>query len=365
MMRRTFLQSAAGLTVAQVQAQTPAAPANPIRLGFDSYSVRSFGWHAMELLDYTAKLKLDGIQFSSLGDFETLEPAYLGTVKQRAAELGIRIDAGIGCICQSSRGSNPKDGSPSDYLSRGLRAASALGAASMRCYLGARADRSGSKPIEALMEEVVRSFRSVRSQAVDSGVMIALENHSGDLEADEVKSIIEESGKDYVGSCLDSGNPMWLLEDPLYALEVLGPYVVTTHIRDSAVWEHPRGAAFQWVALGDGNIDFTKFIAKYRQVCPGATMQLEIITGRPPSVLPYLEPAYWKAQPKMRAEKLSRFLAIARNGAPFSGFMIIADGLSPRPPEYEAALKQQQRVDLERSFEHAKKILDVGVRWRA
>ena len=31
-------------------------------------------------------------------------------------------------------------------------------------------------------------------------------------------------------------------------LEVLAPYTVTTHIRDSAVWEHPRGAAAQWVA---------------------------------------------------------------------------------------------------------------------
>jgi len=34
-------------------------------------------------------------------------------------------------------------------------------------------------------------------------------------------------------------------------------------------------------------------------------------------------------------------------------------------PEYEAALREQQRRDLERGFEYAKKTLGVGVRWRA
>ena len=70
-----------------------------------------------------------------------------------------------------------------------------------------------------------------------------------------------------------------LAEDPLLALEVLGPYMVTTHIRDSLIGM--------------------------------------LIGGR-------------------------------RN----------------QPPEYAAALKEQQRFDLERSVEYAKK-LGVGVRWRA
>ena len=80
------------------------------------------------------------------------------------------------------------------------------------------------------------------------------------MQACELKTLIEEAGKDYVGACLDTGNPMWVMEDPLLTLEVLGPYTVTTHIRDSVVFEHPRGAAAQWVALGDGIVDFKKFV---------------------------------------------------------------------------------------------------------
>jgi hypothetical protein len=94
-------------------------------------------------------------------------------------------------------------------------------------------------------------------------------------------------------------------------------------------------------------------------------MQLEIITGRPPSVIPYLEPDFWKAFPKKSAADFARFVSLVKRGHPFEKYMVIADGLKPAPPEYAAALKEQQRLDLERSLEYAKKTLGVGVRWRA
>ena len=45
-----------------------AAEPVPIKLGFDSYSIRAFQWKAIQLLDYAAGLKLDTVQLSSLGD---------------------------------------------------------------------------------------------------------------------------------------------------------------------------------------------------------------------------------------------------------------------------------------------------------
>jgi hypothetical protein len=158
---------------------------------------------------------------------------------------------------------------------------------------------------------------------------------------------------------------MWVVEDPFVALETLAPYVVTTHVRDSAVFEVPRGAAAQWVALGDGNIDLAKFVAEFRRLCPKSSMQLEIITGRPPTVLPYLEPEFWKAFPKMPAWEFARFVALARSGRPFMGAMVIEDVAGTRSQVMLDALKEQQKLDLERSFEYARKTLHVGVNWRA
>jgi sugar phosphate isomerase/epimerase len=342
-------------------AQTKSLPG--IRLGFDTYSLRAFHWKAPQFLDYAAALKLDTVQLSSLSDYESFEPAYLQKITDQAARLGIVIDGGIGCICPTSKSWNKTYGTPTEYLTRGLQVAKAVGAKSIRCFMGAAVDRRGPAPLDVHIENTVNVLKTVRSLALDLGIKIGVENHSGDMQAQEVKTLIEEAGKDYVGSCLDTGNPMWVVEDPLVTLEVLGPYVVTTHIRDSVVFEHPRGAAAQWVALGDGCIDFHKFVARYRDLCPNAGMQLENITGRPPQVLPYFEADFWKAFPKANAAEFARFVALARHGHPFMGLMVIEDQ-GKQPPEYEAALKEQQRVDLERGFEYAKKTLDVGIRWR-
>ena len=362
MRRRTFLKAAPAAAMS-ASAASPAAASGGIRLGFDSYSVRNFHWKAMKLIEYAGSHKLDTLQISSLDDYESLEPAHLRKVKDTAAGMGMKIDGGIGCICPTSSSWKPKEGDPGQYVLKGLRVSKAVGATGMRCFLGSAPDRRGKLPIEAHMESTIKVLRGVRSQGLDTGVKVAIENHNGDLTAREVKTIIEEAGPDFVGSNLDTGNPMWLLEDPLMTLEILGPYVVTTHIRDSALCEHPRGAAFQWVALGDGSMDLARIVALFQQVCPHAAMQLEIITGRPPQILPYLEQDFWKAFPKLPAADFARFLALAKRGHAFMGEMMVA-GTGKQTPAYEAAITEQQRVDLERSFEYAKKTLGVGVRWK-
>ena len=341
-----------------------SAESYPIKLGFDSYSIRAFKWKAIELLDYAGKLQLDTVQLSSLGDYESLDAAYLEKVKDHGARLGISIDAGIGCICPSSPAYNKKDGEAQDYVARGLRVAKTVGSKVMRCYMGSRDNRRTALPLEGHIENTVKVLRAVRSQALDAGVRIAVENHAGDMQARELKMLIEEAGKDFVGATLDTGNPMWVVEDPFVTLETLAPYVATSHMRDSAVFEHPRGAAAQWVALGDGSVDFARFVARFHQLCPGAAMQLEIITGRPPEVLPYLEPDFWKPFPATPAWEFARFVALAKSGRPFLGDMVIGQR-SDNSPVLEAALKEQQRVDLERSLEYAKRKLGVGIRWRS
>jgi len=365
MLRRTFLGAVPGALAATAVAEPPRPPEEtPIKLGFDTYSLRAFRWKAPQLLDYAAQLKLDTIQISSLEDYESLEPAYLKKVKEQAERLRIQIDGGTGCVCPSSH-AFAKAGPPArDRVLQGLRVASAVGARSMRCYLGDGADRTGEPGIDAHIGNTVKLFRSVRSEAVDLGVKIAIENHNGDMQAREVKTLIEESGKDFVGSNLDTGNPLWVAEDPMLTLDVLAPYVLTTHVRDSVLFEHPRGAAGQWVALGDGQIDFVRFAERLGHLCPGVAMQMEVITGRPPRIVPYLEPDFWRVFPKALASEFSRFVALAKAGRPFMGAMVIEDVAGTRPQAMLEALKEQQRLDLERSLEYAKTKLNVGVNWR-
>ena len=106
--RRHFFHAAAAAStvLAQRSAAQPAAPSKAgegIKLGFDTYSLRALGWKDIELLDFGASLKVDTIQISSSADYSSLDAAHLREVKAHADQLGIQIDAGIGCICPVSR----------------------------------------------------------------------------------------------------------------------------------------------------------------------------------------------------------------------------------------------------------------------
>jgi len=356
--RRTFLATLSASAAAG--AVQPAGRAS-LRLGVDTYSLYRQKWNVTRMLDWAAEQKLDMIQ-STHGDFESFETAYLKRVKEHADRLGIWLEPGFGCICDRSKGWNARQGTPVKYLEFAIRVTRELGSPSCKVFMGNAADRAAG-PVEALMEATIRALRSVRSQALDAGVKLAVENH-GDMTSRELKSLIEEAGADFTACCFDAGNPAMLGEDPVAALEILGPYMVTSHIRDSAVYEHPRGAAVLWVALGDGSVDMEAMVRRFTELCPKAPFQLEILTGSPARVLPYLEADYWKAFPRMPAADFARFLALARRGQPFMGGMLIARP-GKLPPEYEAALRAQQVYDLERSLEYARKTLGVGIRWRS
>jgi sugar phosphate isomerase/epimerase len=359
MERRTFLQALATVPLMAADAK------NGLKLGFDTYSLRAFKWKDMQLIDWAASHQCDTIQISSSDDYSSLDPAHLRKVKEYADSKGITLDAGIGCICPVSKAWKPNEGTPEEVVVAGLKVAKAVGASSMRCYMGSSDDRTSWEQIERCMDATIKVFRAVKSQAQDLNVKIALENHAGDMQAREVRDIIEQSGKSFVAANLDTGNPMWVAEDPVVTMEILGPYTVTTHVRDSAVFEHPRGAAAQWVALGDGNVDLKRIVELHRNLCPEAAMQLEIITGRPPRIVPYLEAEFWKAFPKSLASEFARFVDVAKHGHPFMGSMVIEDSPGKKPPEYTAALKEQQEVDLARSLEYARTALGAGIRGRS
>ncbi|MCU0247885.1 MAG: sugar phosphate isomerase/epimerase [Bryobacter sp.] len=326
-----------------------------LKLGIDTYSIRAYRWKAPQLLEYAVQQKLDVLHIGVLTEMESQEPAALAQFKDAAAAKGVELEAGIGCVCPASKSFNPKEKDAAEYLRRGLRAAAAIGAPSLRVFLSSPAERAA---MPAIMDSALPVLRAVRAEAQDRRVKVAIENH-GDMTARELRQLIEAAGKEHVGVCLDTGNPMAVLEDPVQTVEVLAPYIVTTHLRDSALCAHPRGAQYQWVALGDGSAHLKEAIDAMIKAAPQAPLNLEVITGRPPYILPYLEPDFWKLFPNLPAADFARFLALVRQGEPYRGPMVIA-GAGKQLPEIDAALKLQQRTDLERSLEYMRRVIGAG-----
>jgi sugar phosphate isomerase/epimerase len=323
-----------------------------LKLGFDNYSIRALNWKAPQLLDYAASLKLDSVLFSDLDVYESLSDDYLRGIKSKADDLGIDIQAGTGGIDRTSEFWNGKWGPPEKLLRTTIRVAKILGSRVARCYLGWIGDRKPRVGLDPHIDRVVETCKKVRSFAIDSGVRIAVENHAGDMHSTELLGLIDAAGHDYVGATMDTGNAVWALEDPADTLEVLGRVAVSTGIRDSAVWTTKDGAAFEWKAMGAGQVDWKAFFKRYAQLCPKTPVQLEIITG-PARNLAYFNREYWRPWLWMPTPHFARYVAFAQRGK------------APTPyktPKGLSAEQAWQKLQLEKSLKYCKDVLGLGLK---
>ncbi len=347
MRRRDFVTctaAAMGIPATTEARQASASEGRPVKLGIDLFSLRSLKWSPIEYLDYAKKQGAEVVHFSEVRFIGSLEPDNLRRVRAHANSLGLEVEIGMKSICPSSKMFDPAQGTAEEQLGRMLVSAEIVGSKIVRAVLGSADDRRPG-PIEAHIHDMTKVLRNVKSQATDRGLKIAIENHAGDMQARELKMLIEEAGPDFVGVCLDSGNPLWTLEDPHLTLETLHPYVLTSHVRDSMVWKTPTGAAVTWVQMGRGNVGIDTYVKRYAELCGGRALSLEsIVFG--PRVLPYRKPEFWDAYRATPAWEFARFLEIAERGTPY------------RDEPWEAKDEpERQRAALEESLSYTKRLL--------
>jgi sugar phosphate isomerase/epimerase len=351
--RRIFMKTAiAAAAAAPVAAGTAeeTSPRIPLKLGFDNFSIRALGWKAGEVLDHAAKQKVDALLLSDLDVYENHSDGYLKDLGKRAKDLGISLYAGTGGICPSAVRFDRKWGTAEEHLRLTLRVASLVGSPVARCYQGFADDRRSEGGIYARMKDTVAVLKAVRSEALDRGVKIGIENHAGDMQAWELLSLIDEAGRDFTGCTIDSGNATWTLEDPMQNLEILGPVTVCSGIRDSMIWEDADGCQVQWMAMGEGLMDGRAYARRFAELAPQAPFILEIISGFARGS-GYLKPEFWAGYEKIRPAEFARFLAMAKRGKAVPSFR--AEG------DRRKAEQEYQLAELDRSIRYCREVLHI------
>jgi 3-oxoisoapionate decarboxylase len=286
----------------------------PTRLGLDLFSLRSQAWTALQQLDFCAAHGVEVAHFSEPRLLGSVDGEALRAVRSHADRLGISLEAGMLSICHSATIFNDAAGSAEAQLTAAIDVAVALGSPVVRCVVGSFRDRVLPGGIEQRIADAVEVIGRVRSRALDAGVRIAVENHAGDMQARELKGLIEAAGPDLAGACLDAGNALWAIEDPLHTLETLAPYVLTSHTRDSALRATAAGADVAWTRMGDGNVGIEAYLDEFRRRCPGLPVMLEIIVMPGPRALPYRDRTFWDAYRQMPAWEFQRFVDLVERG---------------------------------------------------
>jgi sugar phosphate isomerase/epimerase len=339
-----------------------------LRLGIDAFSLNWQGWTAVETLEYAAGLGVENVQFSERGFLDSPEVEYLHKLRARADELHLSIEVGMRSFDRFSSIFDASLGSGEEQLVEMIDVAMACGSPVVRCLLGGAAERLGPPPIDQHVGECIRVLRDVVPYAREHGVKIAVENHGGvDLLARELRGLVEAVGSDSVGVCLDTGNPTYAAEDPMVTAEVLAPYTLTTQVRDTRVWATERGAMAQWVPFGDGNVDIEAVIDYLATHAPAAPINLEVITGRAPRELGYVDPGseFWRMYPGMLARDFARFATRAARAVaqPFEQLVLPTGSMTP-PQDRLEAFRAQQRQHLERSVRWCQEHLSAAAERR-
>jgi sugar phosphate isomerase/epimerase len=360
MTRRGFAATTAGALAASA-----APPPEQWPLGLNTYCLRFQRWTDRQLIDYCVKQKLDAIFLQDSLDPRAQDPAHWAEVKQWVTEAGLRIETGGGAILPKSPELRAQ---VITALRQNIRRAKAMGSPIVRALLAS--DRKGMPPgpVTQHIETTLGILREVRSEVLDAGLKIGIENHK-ELQAWETRELIEAAGTDFVGSYLDTGNPVFVFEDPMRTVEELGRHAVTFHLRDSVVYEVPGGIAVQWVPLGEGTPDFQAIVARARQLmAAGVHIYCKPITARPPVTIPLFDSGmegrgWWDLFPRAKARDAAEFVALAKRGKPYEKAMVVED-VPGRPEAYAEALKFQQLEHMDRSLGYCRKALNLGRRWR-
>jgi sugar phosphate isomerase/epimerase len=330
---------AAGMVVGREGAKQRLA------LGYDNFAVRAMGWKSRQLIDHAVKLKVDTVFITDLDAFESLDENHLKGVRKYADEKGIRVYLGTWSVCPTSLTFRKKWGTAEEHLRTGLKAAKALGSPVLRVVLGKGADRLTEGGIEARIDDTVKVLKKVKGMCEELEVKVAMENHAGDMHSLELASLVEKAGPGYVGVNLDAGNAVWTFETPISNLENLGKYVLTTSLRDTRIWPSENGATMQWVAMGEGMVDWKLYFKRFAELCPEAPVQIETISGFNREMA-FKKEEFWKAWPKGKPAGFKDFEAWTKSGKP----------MKPRRQNSKEETQKFQLADIEKSIAYCKSI---------
>ncbi|HQR33521.1 MAG TPA: sugar phosphate isomerase/epimerase family protein [Blastocatellia bacterium] len=250
---------------------------------------------ALEFLEKCHALGAGGIQTSLNGD--------LAKLRARADELGMYLEGMV---------SIPRNGDMT-ALDKSLADAKAAGVSVVRAaMLGGR--RYETFPTLAEWKKWVdQSYDALRlaMPVIEKHkVTVALENHK-DWTLEDFLKLLRTYQSEYLQVCLDFGNNISLLDDPMEVIEGLAKYAKSTHIKDMGLQPYADGFLLSEVVLGQGMLDLPKIVSIIQKANPTTKFSLEMIT-RDPLKVPCMTKQYWEVFPDRNGKYLAQIFKLVQ-----------------------------------------------------
>jgi sugar phosphate isomerase/epimerase len=271
-----------------------------LRLAADRAGGKTGLTDPLAFLEHCHRLGAGGVQVA----IGARPKAYTDELRAKARSYGMYLEGSVRL---------PRDRGDVGRFDAEVRAAREAGAAVLRTVLlnGRRYETfATAAAFRRWADRAWQTLALAEPVVARHDVRLAVENHK-DWRAGELAGLLKRLDSRHVGACVDTGNNLALLEDPLEVVETLAPWACSTHLKDMAVAEYEEGFLLAEVPLGEGVLDLKKVVAVLRRARPEVQFNLEMIT-RDPLKVPCLGDKYWATLENLPGRDLARALARAR-----------------------------------------------------
>jgi sugar phosphate isomerase/epimerase len=243
-------------------------------------------------------------------------------------DLGIRDDAYTRKLRDKAQAydmfiegsaSLPRDRSAVDRFANALRTAKRAGVRVVRIAIGGRRYEQFDRleQFQAFAERSFKSLQLAESVAARHQLRLAVENHK-DWRIDQMLDMLKRLSSEYMGVCVDTGNSIALLENPLEVVQAYAPWAHSVHLKDMALCEYPEGFLLADVVIGQGILDLPRMVEILRRAKPEIQFTLEMAT-RDPLKVPCLTAKYWATLTQVPGSDLASILRYVRTHAQAEG----------------------------------------------
>ena len=258
-------------------------------------------FETLNFIDYCHSLGAGGVQCALTSN----DSGYAKKVRQKCEEYGMYFEATL---------SLPQTEADVDDFNDSLKAVRQAGASVVRCVMltGRRYETFDSLAgFEAFATQSWKRLTLAEPALRKNKIFLALENHK-DWRIGEMLDIMQRISSEYVGICVDVGNNVSLLEDPLELVQAFAPYAKAAHLKDMALEAYGEGFLLSEVPFGAGYLDLKRMAEILRQANPAIRISLEMIT-RDPLQVPVFSDKYWATMPDVPGRDLARTLRAVRD----------------------------------------------------
>ena len=209
---------------------------------------------AFGLIDKAVSLQVEHVQIADNMPLEGFSEKELLELLSYAQQHNIKIEVGASKLTI-------------DRLSRYLEIAATLKSRILRFII----DGDGYTPT---IDEVTGIIRGFIPELAEKRVYLALENHDRFLTTGFME-IIEKTGSEWVGICLDTVNSMGAGEGLETVMQRLGPLSVNFHVKEFIVKRiyHMMGFQIEGLPLGEGQLPVKKVLGCLGPKCQTAILE--------------------------------------------------------------------------------------------